>query len=46
VRVVDVVLEARWFDAAKALRQVTAREHEALADALADVPRVVYGAYE
>jgi len=42
------VLEARWpAAAAEALRQVThPREREALADALADVPRVVYGAYE
>jgi hypothetical protein len=39
------VLGAPCFDAAEALRQATyPRQHEALADALADVPSVVYGA--
>jgi 8-oxo-dGTP diphosphatase len=43
----DKVLEARWFDAAEALRQVThAREHEALADGLAGAPQLVYRAYD
>jgi 8-oxo-dGTP diphosphatase len=43
----DKVLEARWFSPSDALRSVThPREHDALADALADASQVVYRAYD
>jgi ADP-ribose pyrophosphatase YjhB (NUDIX family) len=42
----DEVRDAAWFSRAEALKRVThVREHQALADALAGSPNVVYRAY-